>query len=229
VPWSKAYATPKEMSESDLQHVQDAFVAATNRCAHTCLVTLSPGGSTSSSPFSGSTGLWHSPAPWNTIQAPRSRLSFPSSSKSGPGLAFVRSYSATQSQVEEEANKSKWKASELSPDQYRTLSDSAMDDLFVFLEDVMETDGNAENGWEVEYDSGVMTIHFGSNHGTYVLNKQPPTKQIWLSSPLSGPKRYDYDEDARHWFYARDGQSLGSLLSQEFSHILERVVSVPID
>jgi len=33
VPWSKAYATPKEMSESDLQHVQDAFVAATNRCA----------------------------------------------------------------------------------------------------------------------------------------------------------------------------------------------------
>lgn len=25
-----------------------------------------------------------------------------------------------------------------------------------------------------------------------MLNKQPPNKQIWLSSPLSGPKRYDY-------------------------------------
>lgn len=29
-------------------------------------------------------------------------------------------------------------------------------------------------------------------HGTYVLNKQPANKQIWLSSPVSGPKRYDY-------------------------------------
>lgn len=28
--------------------------------------------------------------------------------------------------------------------------------------------------------------------GTYVLNKQPPNKQIWLSSPISGPKRYDW-------------------------------------
>ena len=28
--------------------------------------------------------------------------------------------------------------------------------------------------------------------GTYVLNKQPPNKQIWLSSPVSGPKRYDW-------------------------------------
>lgn len=25
-----------------------------------------------------------------------------------------------------------------------------------------------------------------------MLNKQPPNKQIWLSSPVSGPKRYDY-------------------------------------
>ena len=32
--------------------------------------------------------------------------------------------------------------------------------------------------------SGVMTINFGSKHGTYVLNKQPPNKQIWLSSPI---------------------------------------------
>jgi hypothetical protein len=42
--------------------------------------------------------------------------------------------------------------SELSPDRYQTLSGSTMDNLLVFLEDVMETDGNAENGWEVEYD-----------------------------------------------------------------------------
>jgi len=32
--------------------------------------------------------------------------------------------------------------------------------------------------------SGVLTLDLGS-HGTYVLNKQPPNKQIWLSSPVS--------------------------------------------
>ena len=30
--------------------------------------------------------------------------------------------------------------------------------------------------------SGVLTVRLGDN-GTYVLNKQPPNKQIWLSSP----------------------------------------------
>ncbi|KAH9969906.1 FMN-linked oxidoreductase [Russula dissimulans] len=33
VPWSEDYSTPKEMSESDLQRVEDAFVAATDRSA----------------------------------------------------------------------------------------------------------------------------------------------------------------------------------------------------
>ena len=37
------------------------------------------------------------------------------------------------------------------------------------------------------------------NVGTYVINKQPPNKQIWLSSPQSGPKRYD-------WVILGDGQ-----------------------
>lgn len=65
--------------------------------------------------------------------------------------------------------------------------------------------------------------------GTYVLNKQPPNKQIWLSSPLSGPKRYDWVVlgDAQHekqetrpyaggqWIYLRDGSNLTTLLNEE--------------
>ena len=31
-------------------------------------------------------------------------------------------------------------------------------------------------------------------HGTYVLNKQGPNRQIWVSSPVSGPLRFDFDE-----------------------------------
>lgn len=31
--------------------------------------------------------------------------------------------------------------------------------------------------------SGVLTLSLGP-HGTYVINKQPPNKEIWLSSPF---------------------------------------------
>lgn len=31
--------------------------------------------------------------------------------------------------------------------------------------------------------SGVLTVKVGGEHGTYVINKQTPNKQIWLSSP----------------------------------------------
>lgn len=50
-------------------------------------------------------------------------------------------------------------------------------------------------------------------NGTYVVNKQPPNKQIWLSSPLSGPKRYDYVDGK--WTYLRDNSTLGQLLKDE--------------
>lgn len=62
--------------------------------------------------------------------------------------------------------------------------------------------------------------------GTYVINKQPPNKQIWLSSPKTGPKRYDYvivsegqnakqDTASAGWYYLRDGTSLDELLYSE--------------
>ena len=65
--------------------------------------------------------------------------------------------------------------------------------------------------------AGVLSLTFPP-HGTYVLNKQPPNKQIWLSSPVSGPKRYDYVRlpDGRlDWVYLRDGSLLTGLLSGE--------------
>ncbi len=61
---------------------------------------------------------------------------------------------------------------------------------------------------------------------TYVLNKQPPNRQIWLSSPISGPKRYDWvmlGESMHHkegtgvgeWVYLRDNSTLVDLLRKE--------------
>ena len=76
-----------------------------------------------------------------------------------------------------------------------------------------------------------MTITMATK-GTYIVNKQPPNKQIWLSSPLSGPKRYDWcvvgegqhekeGTGGGNWVYARDGSSLNELIRDELGVVLE--------
>lgn len=79
--------------------------------------------------------------------------------------------------------------------------------------------------------AGVLTLSL-PQQGTYVINKQPPNKQIWLSSPLSGPKRYDWvlDGEGQHekegsgegeWVYLRDGSNLTELLRREIGIIVD--------
>jgi frataxin len=70
-----------------------------------------------------------------------------------------------------------------------------------------------------------MTIDL-QDKGSYVLNKQPPNKQIWLSSPITGPKRFDWvvSGESMHqkegsgsgsWIYLRDGSHLSDILRKE--------------
>ncbi|GBE78147.1 Frataxin homolog, mitochondrial [Sparassis crispa] len=115
--------------------------------------------------------------------------------------------------------------SDISIEKYHEYSDTAMENLLESLEELLDTNNNAE--YEVEYSSGVLTLKLGDK-GTYVINKQPPNKQIWLSSPLSGPKRYDYSEATDEWIYSRDGQSLGDLLDAELSKAFERRVRLDL-
>ncbi|KAI0757218.1 hypothetical protein C8Q80DRAFT_1265173 [Daedaleopsis nitida] len=115
------------------------------------------------------------------------------------------------------------KHSDLPVHEYHQYSDTTMDRMLESLETLL--DDMADPEYEVEYGSGVLTLRLGSK-GTYVINKQPPNKQIWLSSPFSGPKRYDYDPRTDGWVYYRDGTSLNDLLNQELSDVLERKVDL---
>ena len=116
----------------------------------------------------------------------------------------------------------------LTPSTYHTLSDTYIETLLHHLETLSETSPDID----VEYSAGVLTlIHGGkSGLGTYVLNKQPPNKQIWLSSPVSGPKRYDWVQGEEgqgaeggvggKWVYLRDGTTLNELLEREIGVVM---------
>lgn len=66
----------------------------------------------------------------------------------------------------------------------------------------------------------MLTVNLGKKLGTYVINRQSPNRQIWLSSPISGPKRYDYVVNGKYWIYKHDSVPLHNLLQNEISSIL---------
>ncbi|XP_044745353.1 frataxin homolog, mitochondrial [Coccinella septempunctata] len=94
----------------------------------------------------------------------------------------------------------------------------SLSDVFEELQELIELP-NAD----ISYNDGVLTINLGKEYGTYVINRQLPNKQIWLSSPISGPKRYDYMNNS--WIYKHNNQTLHSLLQEELSKLLNK----PID
>lgn len=133
-------------------------------------------------------------------------------------------------------------AAGLSDAEYHEIADQFLNSLVLTLEEMADQD--SQTGLEVEYSAGVLTIGHPSK-GDYVLNKQPPNKQIWLSSPVSGPKRYDWvlrssggmhskqDTEGSEgdvgddgtlgggkWVYLRDGSSLSELLKDELGVVI---------
>lgn len=153
-------------------------------------------------------------------------------------------------------------AAELSEAEYHEFADQYLNTLVLALEDLADTD---KGGDPVEVEFAVSILHFYANHadisqagvltvghpkkGSYVLNKQPPNRQIWLSSPVSGPKRFDWtvpkstsggmnskqDQEDSHgdvgddgvlgggkWVYLRDGTTLSGLLREELGVVVAK-------
>uniref|UniRef100_A0A4X1W4H8 Frataxin n=2 Tax=Sus scrofa TaxID=9823 RepID=A0A4X1W4H8_PIG len=71
---------------------------------------------------------------------------------------------------------------------YERLAEETLDSLAEFFEDLADKPFTFED-YDVSFGSGVLTIKLGGDLGTYVINKQTPNKQIWLSSPSREMKR----------------------------------------
>lgn len=92
---------------------------------------------------------------------------------------------------------------------------------------------------EAQYSDGVLTIDTLS-HGSFVLNKQAAKRQIWLSSPISGPFHYDMrraissaiggdfkgNEEIVQWVCERDGHDLRQRLEDELGSVLHQTVKL---
>ncbi|CAM8958821.1 unnamed protein product [Rhodiola kirilowii] len=110
----------------------------------------------------------------------------------------------------------------LPEDEYHRQADSTIQDLLEKLEEY--GDSIQIDGFDIDYGNQVLTLKLGSA-GTYVLNKQTPNRQLWLSSPVSGPSRFDWDRDTQAWIYRRTKANLYKLFETE----LEQLCGSPIN
>ena len=89
-------------------------------------------------------------------------------------------------------------------------------------ESALEADpAQAAFDYDITFEDGVLTLALGGARGTYVLNKQVPNRQIWWSSPISGPMRFHYRAANDEWRNVRD-ESRTTLVAQFVDEFQQR-------
>lgn len=106
---------------------------------------------------------------------------------------------------------------------YHTAADEALEDIQDSIEEALEDHRIPE--FEVTLASGVLTLVFPP-HGTWVINKQTPNRQLWWSSPISGPRRYEYESG--DWIFTRD-ESHTMTLRQALKAEIQEIYQVEVD
>ena len=110
----------------------------------------------------------------------------------------------------------------------REMTESEFDDQAdEFLEDLMDDlevlESTAGPEFEIDYAMGVLTLVLNVDT-TYVINKQRPNRQVWMSSPTSGPRRFELDEeDGNAWVDVRSRDNLLDVMKGELKELVPDV------
>lgn len=89
---------------------------------------------------------------------------------------------------------------------------------------------------ECELEEGILTL-IVAGAGTFLLSRHAPSRQLWLSSPLSGASHYaftggedgaDGEDGAGRWLSTRGGADLARTLSEELTQACGSAVTLPL-
>jgi frataxin len=97
--------------------------------------------------------------------------------------------------------------SSLEEKDYHEIAENTFDVILDYLNALDMSEDPLLADCDISYSMGVMNIKLGGSMGTWVLNKQTPNRQIWWSSPISGPRRYELiDESSATISAMKDGE-----------------------
>jgi frataxin len=78
---------------------------------------------------------------------------------------------------------------------------------------------------DIELAHGILTVELADGR-TFVANKHQPTRQIWLSSPVSGASHYVYDASAAAWRSTRGSQTLADRFGADLAECVGHSVAL---
>ncbi len=96
----------------------------------------------------------------------------------------------------------------LDEEQFRRHADHAVESLKQALI-ALEADG----GFEVEENNGVLNVVFEEPAGKFVVTPNTPVRQIWISA-LSTSFKLDWDEAAAEFMLRKTGENLQPLMAR---------------
>mmetsp|Transcript_5655 Transcript_5655/g.8559 ORF Transcript_5655/g.8559 Transcript_5655/m.8559 type:complete len:123 (-) Transcript_5655:48-416(-) len=100
----------------------------------------------------------------------------------------------------------------LTEQDFHKKADATLHDIEEALDELEDTVPDVE----YSYSQGELSISLYP-HGSWTI-KEAPNHELWWSSPISGPKRFEYDSKNLWWCCTRDKE-------QELLHLLDKEVA----
>ena len=98
----------------------------------------------------------------------------------------------------------------LDEQEFRSLAEIALNSL---MQHLIAREEEAEAGFEVDEQSGVLNVEFEEPAGKFVITPNAPMRQIWISA-LSTSFKLDWDAAATVFTLPRTGEQLMPLVDR---------------
>ena len=118
----------------------------------------------------------------------------------------------TNIQAKHEQSRKKSNQMPVSDNNFETHAENALQAVFE------QVDNALGDQLEVDLDGGILSIELASG-GQYIINKQVPNRELWMSSPVSGAKHFYFDEETENWVDTRSDGIFFDILSDELTQI----------
>ena len=82
-----------------------------------------------------------------------------------------------------------------------------------------------EHGFEIDMQSGALTLEFEDPRARFVVSPNSPVRQIWVSA-LNKSFKLDFDEGRKTFVLRETGQSLTELMSSVIGHQLGEAIDL---
>jgi CyaY protein len=94
--------------------------------------------------------------------------------------------------------------------QFRSVAETVLNSL---MQHLILREEEADSGFEVDEQNGVLNITFEEPAGKFVITPNAPMRQIWISA-LSTSFKLDWDEAASAFTLPRTGEHLMALVDR---------------